>query len=55
MSKFYRVRVIVDTKYIVKAENEDEAVDKAYNCIAEEGYEPSFHIEEIDEEEYEGE
>ena len=54
MNKFYRVRVIVDTEYIIKAENEDEAVNKAYNYVNE-GYEPSFHIEEIDEEEYEGE
>ena len=53
MSKCYRVRIIVDTYYDVKAESEEMAIDKAYNYMVE-GYEPQFETEEIDEEDYEG-
>ena len=53
MSKCYRVRVIVDTYYDVKADSEEMAIDKAYNYMVD-GYEPQFETEEIDEEDYEG-
>ena len=53
MNKCYRVRVIVDTYYDVKADSEEMAIDKAYNYMVE-GYEPQFETEEIDEEDYEG-
>lgn len=51
--KYFRVRVLVDTCYDVKAENEEYAIDKAYEYMVE-GYTPRFEVEEIDEEDYEG-
>lgn len=54
MKKYFRVTVIVDTCYDIKADSEEEAMDKAYEYVMDGGYEPSFEVEEIDEEDYEG-
>lgn len=51
--KYFRVRVLVDTYYDVKAEDKEYAIDKAYEHMVY-GYEPKFEVEEIDKEEYEG-
>ena len=51
--KYFRVRVLVDTCYDVKAKNEKYAIDKAYEYMVE-GYTPRFEVEEIDEEDYDG-
>ena len=51
MKKRYRVIVKVDTIYDIKANTEEEAIDKAYDYMIE-GYIPEFKTEEIDEEEY---
>ena len=51
MKKYYRVTVKVDTTYDIKANTEEEAIDKAYDYMIE-GYSPEFETEEIDEEEY---
>ena len=51
--KYFRVRVLVDTCYDVKAKYEEDAIDKAYEYMVE-GYTPRFEVEEIDEEDYEG-
>lgn len=51
--KYFRVRVLVNTCYDVKADDEECAIDKAYQYMVE-GYEPEFEVEEIDEENYEG-
>ena len=51
MKKCYRIRVKVDTIYDIKANTEEEAIEKAYNYMIE-GYNPEFEIEEINEEEY---
>ena len=51
MKKYYRVTVKVDATYDIKANTEDEAIDKAYDYMIE-GYSPEFETEEIDEEEY---
>ena len=53
MKKYFRVTVIVNTYYEVKADSEEEAIDKAYNHMIE-GYETRFEVEEIDEEDYDG-
>ena len=50
--KYFRVRVLVDTYYDVKAKNEEYAIDKAYEYMVE-GYTPRFEVEEI-EFEYDG-
>ena len=51
MKKYYRVTVKVDATYDIKANTEEEAIDKAYDYMIE-GYNPEFETEEIDEEEY---
>ena len=53
MKKYYRVTVKVDTTYDIKADTEEEAIDKAYDYMVE-GYIPEFETEEIDEKEYYG-
>ena len=53
MKKCYRIRVKVDTTYDIKANTEEEAIEKAYNYMIE-GYNPEFEAEEINEEEYRG-
>ena len=51
MKKCYRVTVKVDATYDIKANTEEEAIDKAYVYMIE-GYNPEFETEEIDKEEY---
>ena len=49
--KYFRVSVLVDTCYNVKAKNEEDAIDKAYEYMVE-GYIPRFEVEEIDKEDW---
>lgn len=51
MKKCYRVTVKIDVTYDIKANTEEEAIDRAYDYMIE-GYIPEFKTEEIDEEEY---
>ena len=53
MKRCFRVTVLVDACYDIKADSEEEAMDKAYNYMMD-GYDPRFEVEEIDEEDYEG-